>query len=275
VAELESEMSKEGKIKYGEDHWQPPIRSQDPSASFPSGSTMHKNQKDTKNSINISPKGCHKTLLPQFPSAHQGNSRALTSKNTTSFVVRDLVIESHGFFVGAASCLALGRVIEEIVGVVDVGPKLEEFASSPVASIQRTIDQEWETSTRNTRTCGEELFWLCPKLADRLLEGYLKIVANQWPILRTAHIRNLHSRRLTLDNVYDTCTLSLIYAIGGKYLETIDTMKGFNSEVLFKAAAKHLEEILKFTDIRAAVMLLLLTIYSLRLIGGPGVWYVL
>lgn len=268
-------MSKEGKMKYGEDHWQPSLRSQGPSISLPSGSTMHRNQKDVESSINLSPKGCHKSQPPHYPSIRGGNSKAFASKNATSIAVRDLVIESHGFFVGAASCLALGRVLEGIISTVDMESKLEESASSLIASMQHTIDQEWEKSTRGTRTCGEELFWLCPNLADRLLEGYLRIVANKWPILRISHIRSLHSRRLTLDNIYDSCTLTLIYAIGGKYLETIDAMKGFNSEVLFKAAAKHLEEILKLTDIRAVVMLLLLIIYSLRLIGGPGVWYVL
>jgi hypothetical protein len=63
----------------------------------------------------------------------------------------------------------------------------------------------------------------------------------------------------------------VIYAIGGKYLKTAGELRSFRCDDFFRAALKYLDVMVKLNNIRSIVALLV-TIYSLRALGGPGVW---
>lgn len=66
--------------------------------------------------------------------------------------------------------------------------------------------------------------------------------------------------------------LHLVYAIGGRFLETTGETGNFFPEQHYELALEHLEEVCAFHDVRTIQVLLLLSIYSLRSPKGPGAW---
>lgn len=66
--------------------------------------------------------------------------------------------------------------------------------------------------------------------------------------------------------------IHLIYAIGGRFLETTGETGDFFPDMHYEEALKHLDEILQYHDLRSVQFLLLLSIYSLRSPRGPGAW---
>ncbi|KAH3956156.1 hypothetical protein HBI68_195890 [Parastagonospora nodorum] len=94
----------------------------------------------------------------------------------------------------------------------------------------------------------------------------------RWPLLRTSFIRGLHYRRNALTEPYEATVLHLVYAIGGRFLETTGQLGAFSPEEHHAAALQHLDQILEFNDIRTIEVLLLLSLYSLRAPKGPGAW---
>jgi hypothetical protein len=63
--------------------------------------------------------------------------------------------------------------------------------------------------------------FVTPVVAKRLLEGFLKLIATRFPVVHTPWIRELHERKDILDDVYEESTLHLVYATGGRFLETV------------------------------------------------------
>jgi len=112
-----------------------------------------------------------------------------------------------------------------------------------------------------------------PDVADRLFEGYIKHISTRYPVMHSAWIRDLHSRRNSITDAYERSTLHLIYATAGRFLETTGEIgcsyfpEHHQAEVL-----KDLDEMLRYHDTRSVVLLLLLAVFSLRATSGPGAW---
>ncbi len=66
--------------------------------------------------------------------------------------------------------------------------------------------------------------------------------------------------------------LHLVYAIGGRFLETTGETGNFFPEQHYEQALRHLDEICRYHDMRTVQVLLLFSIYSLRSPRGPGAW---
>lgn len=69
-----------------------------------------------------------------------------------------------------------------------------------------------------------------------------------------------------------TSVLHLVYAIGGRFLETTGETGDFFPEQHYDQALRSLDDILRHHDIRSVQFLLLLSIFSLRSPRGPGAW---
>jgi hypothetical protein len=109
-------------------------------------------------------------------------------------------------------------------------------------------------------------------MADRLMYGYLNYIPSRWPILHRSHILDLHSRRNQLENVYESFTLTFVYAIGGRYTNPVRDDGEASPIDFFESALKNLDLIIGLNDIRSVVCLLLLSIFSLKGPRGPSVW---
>jgi hypothetical protein len=72
--------------------------------------------------------------------------------------------------------------------------------------------------------------------------------------------------------ITSTSVLHLIYAIGGRFLETTGQTGNFFCERHYNQALRNIDDILRLHDIRSVQFLLLLSIYSLRSPRGPGAW---
>lgn len=113
-----------------------------------------------------------------------------------------------------------------------------------------------------------------PLIADRMLAGYLTHASTAFPILHSPALRDLHARRAGgLTSAYEVCVLHLVYAIGGRFLETTGVEAGrFFPEHHHTAALKLLDAILQLHDVRSVQTLMLLAIHCLRAPQGPGAW---
>ncbi|KAJ5901924.1 hypothetical protein N7495_002452 [Penicillium taxi] len=85
-------------------------------------------------------------------------------------------------------------------------------------------------------------------------------------------IHDSQGEPLSPKSAHDGPLLHLVYAIGGRFLETTGETGTFYPEQHSEQALENLMEIISFHDIRTVQVLLLLSIYSLRSPKGPGAW---
>jgi len=174
-------------------------------------------------------------------------------------ILRDLSLETNGGYIGAISQITMGRLVGSIV----------KGRSCSIG------EEEGPSQTTYLHGDAEELRLsdIPADVADRLLVGYMKHIATRYPVLHSAWIRDLHSRRSCITNAYERSTLHLIYATAGRFLETTgETSPAYFPERHQAEVLKDLDEMLRYHDTRSVVTLLLLAVFSLRAKGGPGAW---
>jgi hypothetical protein len=191
-------------------------------------------------------------------------------ESTTSVtdILRDLSIEASGGYIGASSNITMGRMIGSLVKrkdsmTSDIHPGLDD------APLPRSLYQPF---ILNSTGSDAQIALMQNPLCDKLVLGYLKHMSLRWPLLRTSFIRRLHDRRNEITDPYEATVLHLLYAIGGRFLETTGQLGAFSPEEHHAAALQHLDTILEYNDIRTIEVLLLLALYSLRAPKGPGAW---
>ncbi|KAH9885724.1 fungal-specific transcription factor domain-containing protein [Xylariomycetidae sp. FL2044] len=207
-------------------------------------------------------------------SAHSENGTPLSpgrvAVRTVCEILRDLSIQASGGYIGASSQISMGRMISAIVqakeynvnqytrgGWEHLSPK---SANSSATAAPATVDREMDFSQVPT------------DIAEKLLNSYIRHISTRWPILQTPFLRLLHSERSTISDAFFTSVLHLIYAIGGRFLETTGDTGDYYPEQHYDLALKNMDDILRLHDIRSVQFLLLLSIYSLRSPRGPGAW---
>lgn len=179
-------------------------------------------------------------------------------------VLRDLSLEATGGYIGASSSITMSKMVSSIVKCREPGQqesRLEEHLSprsltDPAAGSGIAVDTDSIPQV----------------IADKLLQGYLKHISTRWPILHSVYIRSLHTRRSDLSNSYERCALNLVYASGGRFLETAGEPGAFHCERHHAAAMRYADELFSCHDVRSVQILILLAIYSLRAPQGPGAW---
>lgn len=178
-------------------------------------------------------------------------------------ILRDLSLEASGGYIGASSSITLSKLVGSLVkGKEEFGYALRPGEHFSPRSLS---DASIEDTYVDTASIPQDI-------ADRLLRGYLKHISTRWPILHSNYIRSLHARRAYLADPYEKSALHLIYASGGRFLETTGQTGPFYCERHHDAGIEHLDEILQYHDVRSVQILILLAIYSLRAPQGPGAW---
>ncbi|KAK5655169.1 hypothetical protein OQA88_6068 [Cercophora sp. LCS_1] len=110
-------------------------------------------------------------------------------------------------------------------------------------------------------------------VADRLLAGYKKHIATRWPVVHSVWVhRELHNKRHSLTDPHHLAILHLVYATGGRFLETTGEASNYYPKRHFYSALLHLDAILNCKDTRTVSVLMLMAIYCLRDSIGHGAW---
>lgn len=251
VAELESCLAERGIPEPGSDHWQKPQQS--------SGSTREQ-------SIQLAPDHSHGEETSADSVSGEDVHEWQKGVDSVVGVLKDLSLDANGGYMGASSHFSVARLLETLVKerkAHAATTDIMQYQTSNSPSIDVTEeDEESDIVLRN----------IPPTLADRLLVGYIKHISTRWPILHSAWVRELHGRRTEISDVYEHHVLHLVYAIGGRFLETAGDRGDFQPELHYQAALKHLNEVLQYRDTRSVCCLLLLAVWALRAAVGPGAW---
>ena len=182
-------------------------------------------------------------------------------------VLRDLSLEASGGYIGASSTITLGRMMNSIVKK-DSGVRIKNETEAPDSLLNFGVPSpDDKVSTMDHNLLTEDV-------TDKLVHAYIKYVTHRMPALFTPGIWRKHMRRYEIQNAYQKATLHLVYALGGRALETIGESGDFSPDRHYDAAVAQLEEVLEYNDIRCITVLLLLALYCLRDPRSPGAWYV-
>jgi hypothetical protein len=225
---------------------------------------------ETQDSAALAPGSMHEqsfTCSDARAITHQDDVDCESITSVTE-ILRDLSIEASGGYIGASSNITMGKMISSLVKRKDsITSNLQSgFDDEPSP---RSLYQPF--SSIDTGPDAHVNLMQSP-LCDKLLLGYLKHMSLRWPLLRTSFIRGLHDRRNILTRPYEATVLHLVYAIGGRFLETTGQLGAFAPEEHHAAALQNLDDILEYNDMRTIEVLLLLSLYSLRAPKGPGAW---
>ncbi|KAF2769755.1 hypothetical protein EJ03DRAFT_87887 [Teratosphaeria nubilosa] len=197
-----------------------------------------------------------------------GMSESLKSASSFVDVLRDLSLDAGGGYVGASSNITMARMLSTIIKA-----KEESLSSSSPERhnlMPKSLNGHGFGDSADAHTVT--FMDIDPELADRMIHGYFRHISTLWPIFDSGFVRSLHSSRQILTGTFERAILHLIYAAGGRFLETTGETGDFRSEEHYSIATGMLDDVLRFHDIRSVQMLLLLAVYSLRAPKGPGAW---
>lgn len=190
--------------------------------------------------------------------------------NSVTEILRELSLEASGRYIGASSNITMGKIIGSLVRRKD-SVMLDLRSDNEDEPSPRSLYQPLVSNSLGSGSDDQARLMQDP-ICDKLLLAYLKHMSLRWPLMRTSFIRALHQRRESLTAPYELVVLHLIYAIGGRFLETTGQLGAFSSEDHHAAAMRHLDDVLGLANIRTVEVLLLLSLHSLRAPKGPGAW---
>jgi hypothetical protein len=240
IAELESSLAAYGHIGVGEDHWKqaPDLHLKEPRFQEQQGGQMPQ------------------TI--QKPQSDEENDPLIRA-------VRDMSLSASGQYVGGTSTLTIGRMLTSVVNT----QRAHRFEFT-----HNSFTMDPNPKSIHTLRPGEIRgnAFLSPIVADRLLQGFMKHIATRFPVLHTPHLRNLHANRDQLKNVYEKSILHLVYATGGRWLESTGMMGNFFCDQHYEAAVENIDTILEMQNSHSLSYLLLMAVYCLRAPRDPGAW---
>jgi hypothetical protein len=116
--------------------------------------------------------------------------------------------------VGGTSTITLGRLLGSVV-------KSQKDTNKP--EMRRTESVADKDPKISSKTLAEMMgpMFVSHGVAKRLLEGFLKHISTRFPVVHTPWVREVHERTDILHDVYEESILHLVYAIGGRFLETV------------------------------------------------------
>jgi hypothetical protein len=209
---------------------------------------------------------CLDPASPNFNEAEiewEGPSRR-KELNAVVDILRDLSLEASGGYIGASSSITMSRMVGSLVK-----------AKAEPAPVSYELQDNEHLSPRSLSIDDGgviDIATMPEDVAEKLLNGYLKHISTRWPILHSTYLRALHAKRHALANAYEKSVLHLVYASGGRFLETTGETGAYFPDRHHAAGMEYLDELLQYHDIRSVQILILLAIYSLRAPKGPGAW---
>lgn len=186
----------------------------------------------------------------------------------------DLSIDVKGGYLGASSLISMARVLSVLV---------EDYATCHVPS-DKAVTATAAAATVSSPSPSTSSAWdderstvalenLPEATAERLLGGYLKYISTRWPVLHSRWVKKLHSRRQGITDVFEYHILHLVYATGGRFLETAGDRGHFRPDLHHQIAMETLPQVLRLKDSRPVCSLLLLALWGMRSsCGGAGAW---
>ncbi|RDW70997.1 hypothetical protein BP6252_07560 [Coleophoma cylindrospora] len=258
VAELESYLTKEGREDVGSDHWQFIPRSNVSDDGSPTPAEVGSRKNQSKTAVSRAESGA---------SSEEPEDVETGEVDAMIGVLRDLSLDANGGYMGATAHITIGRLVGSIVK-----GKNSVRASSDISSVKEHLSPSTIMDDEAFEYYDSAFARIPTYTADQMLSGYMDHISTGFPVVHSLKIKDIHSRRAMLDDVYETCILHLVYAIGGRILELTGEMGCFYPERHHAAALKLLDEILQFHDSRSVQALMLLAIYCLRAPQGPGAW---
>lgn len=200
VAELEAFLLKEGLLDQVQDHRQYLPQAAAPSVASDEGTAPiniegGNNLYERRNTVASIDPGSASSDNEDFYEWQKG-------ANSMVGVLRDLSLDANGGYIGASSHITMGKLVASIVK----GREHPTVLPDDCLSTSQMVFPHEEFS-------GDFAFSDVPAdVADRLIVGYMKHISTRWPILHSLWIRDLHSRRNTITDIYEKSTLHLIYA---------------------------------------------------------------
>ncbi len=195
IAELEPHLASLGQPLVGEDH----LRSQRLSSmSSAVPSPIYRQQ--------------HSGQPPHHPEQAPSDDEG----NDILVAVRDLSLSASGHYVGATSNITIGRVLSSVVhsqGPLPLVPRDDQIIQDDDPTPKSIC------TTRMTDVIGVQ--FLSPPVAQRLVQGWFTHIATRYPVLLTPKLLALHANRDNLTDIYEKSTLHLVYAISGRWLESV------------------------------------------------------
>lgn len=210
----------------------------------------------------------HQDPNPNTPSPNSHAAEDPNSKLTEATqYLKDLSLHAGGGYVGdESSNITVGHIFGAIAQT-DVSPMLEgQTESYPFSHPDQNPSDHGVDSN--------PLADISSEAAETLLNGYLKHISTRWVVLPRQHIIQLHERnsQQTLTDPFEVSTLNLVYANGGRFLETVGMTGSFRSDQHYQAAAEHLSVLLQPHDMVSIQTLLLHAVYCLRAPRGLSAW---
>jgi hypothetical protein len=147
--------------------------------------------------------------------------------------VRDLSLDTGGSYVGNTSNITLARIIGSLVGTNSVLGGKETTMSERQSFGEWDSHEDPSTSTApsapserpyNSPVESDSAYSLMihPEIAEKLIHAYILRFAGSFPVLHTAHLKDLYRRRADLESPYERGILHLVFALGGRFLfETV------------------------------------------------------
>jgi hypothetical protein len=135
--------------------------------------------------------------------------------------VRDLSLSASGHYIGGTSTITLGRLLGSVV-------KTQKDTNKPEIRRAESVggkDPNPRTISNETLTEMMGPMFVSHGVAKRLLEGFFKHISTRFPVVHTPWVRELHGRKDVLHDVYEESVLHLVYAIGGRFLETVCVLR--------------------------------------------------
>ncbi|KFA46129.1 hypothetical protein S40293_03749 [Stachybotrys chartarum IBT 40293] len=200
-----------------------------------------------------------------------------TSTNPLLILLREMSIGALGEYMGATSQITMSRIINSMSQSRD---EIKNDMDDDDGTIRPSESNPWEhlspksaNSNSKTHKTSVDFAQIPDTVAKRLFRGYLVHISTRWPVMHTPYIRQLHETRASLSDKYEITALHLVYAIGGRFLETTGERGEFHSDRHCEEAIQNLDEIIRnHAGLRSIQILILLSLYNLRSPRGPGAW---
>lgn len=135
--------------------------------------------------------------------------------NGLSGAIRELSLNASGYYIGATTNIALGRLLgSALQGIPRSAAPQAHALGLPMNTGPRSPPVE-----NNLKLPGLGLF--SRDEAPILFQAYLKFISTEYPILHTKRLHDIHARRGRLKDAWEVAVLHHIYGIGGKCLELV------------------------------------------------------
>lgn len=106
---------------------------------------------------------------------------------------------------------------------LSLGSVFNSVIQTRKSSASHVSDEEESPKSIPTSELMESMgrMFLSPATASILLDGWVKYLSTQYPVIHTPRLRELHARRDDSLDVYEESMLHLIYANSGRVLEVV------------------------------------------------------